>query len=173
MKFKITLFLIAFISISLNAQSKVGTVNSDYIINIMPEAKTVVTLSQAYATKLDSSFSIKVKDYKAKIADYKSKEKEMGELMKKTTQKELVALDQDIQKYQENGNKLMQLKRDELMRPLYKKLSNAIAEVAKANGYTQILTTSGNEFAYIDEKFDITELVIKKLGITVPKQTKE
>jgi len=42
--------------------------------------------------------------------------------------------------------------------------------VAKENGYTQILTITGNEFAYIDSKFDITELVLKNLGITIPKE---
>ncbi|QTD38096.1 OmpH family outer membrane protein [Polaribacter batillariae] len=173
MKFKIILFLIAFSSIVTVAQTKVGTINSDYIINIMPEAKTVVEMTQAYGAKLDSSFNVKLQDYKAKIEDYKAKEKEMGELLKKTTQKELMALDKDIQKYQKNGTALMQLKREELMRPLYKKLSDAITEVAKANGYTQILTTSGNEFAYIDEQFDITKLVITKLGIAIPKQTQE
>ena len=64
----------------------------------------------------------------------------------------------------------MGLKRDELMRPLYTMLSEAIATVAKENGYTQILTITGNEFAYIDSKFDITELVLKNLGITIPKE---
>ena len=54
------------------------------------------------------------------------------------------------------------------MRPLYTKLSDAIAIIAKAKGYTQILTLTGNEFAYIDNKFDITELVIKNLGIQIP-----
>jgi len=81
----------------------------------------------------------------------------------------LAGLEQDIKKYQKNGNTLMGLKRDELMRPLYTMLSQAIAVVAKENGYTQILTITGNEFAYIDSKFDITELVLKNLGITIPK----
>jgi outer membrane protein len=54
------------------------------------------------------------------------------------------------------------------MRPLYSKLSIAIQEVAKENGYTQVLTISGNEFVYIDEKFDITSLVMDKLGIKAP-----
>ena len=82
----------------------------------------------------------------------------------------MAGLEQDIKKYQKNGNTLMGLKRDELMRPLYTMLSEAIATVAKENGYTQILTITGNEFAYIDSKFDITELVLKNLGITIPKE---
>ena len=63
---------------------------------------------------------------------------------------------------------LMQLKQNELMRPLYKKLNDAIELVAKENKFTQILTVQGNQFAYIDEKFDITKLVMNKLGLKEP-----
>lgn len=172
MKLKITVILITFISMFSMAQTKVGTINSDYIINFMPESKIVLKLTAAYGAKLDSSFSIKLETFKVKLADYKAKEKDMGPLEKKTIQQELSELEQDIQKYQKNGNTLMGLKRDELMRPLYQKLNEATALVSKANGYTQVLTTTGNQFAYIDNKFDITGLVIKHLGITIPETAK-
>lgn len=172
MKFKIITLLIAFSSIITIAQTKVGTIDSDYILSIMPEAVTVVNMQKEYGKKLDSSFSIKVDEYKLKLEDYKAKEKGLSDLMKKVSQQELMELEKDIQKYQKNGNTLMQLKTDELMRPLYKKLNDAISEVSKANGYTQILTSTGNQFAYIDERFDITDLVIKKLGITVKQSDK-
>ncbi len=54
------------------------------------------------------------------------------------------------------------------MRPLYNKLSEAIRDVSKANNFTQVLTITGNQFAYVDDKFDITKLVIDKLGIKNP-----
>ena len=170
MKLKITVLFIALISTLTIAQTKVGTVDSDYIIGMMPESKRVVEITKSYGAKLDSTFSIRVTDFKERLEDYNLKEKDMGELEKKTIQKELAGLEQDIKKYQKNGNTLMGLKRDELMRPLYTMLSEAIATVAKENGYTQILTITGNEFAYIDSKFDITELVLKNLGITIPKE---
>ncbi|MDP5094127.1 MAG: OmpH family outer membrane protein [Polaribacter sp.] len=150
------------------AQTKLGTIDNDYIINLMPEAKIVVKMAQEYGQKLDSSFSIKMQEYQAKVDDYKKNEKEYGELMKKTLITEIQTMEQDIQKYQENGSKLMQLKQNELMRPLYKKLNDVIDLVAKENKYTQILTIQGNQFAYIDQKFDITKLVMDKLGLKEP-----
>ncbi|MFQ3181333.1 MAG: outer membrane protein [Polaribacter sp.] len=172
MKLKITIVFIAFISTISIAQTKVGTIDNEYIISIMPETKTVVKITQAYGAKLDSSFTIKVNNFKAQLEDYKLKEKDMGVLEKKTIQKELTTLEDDIKKYQKNGNTLMGLKKDELMRPLYNKLNAAIATISEENGYTQILTLAGNQFAYIDPKFDITDLVISNLGIIVaaPKQ---
>lgn len=152
----------------LYSQNKLGTIDSDYIINLMPEAKIVIKMSQNYGKKLDSSFSIKLKEYQDKVTDFKKNEKEYGELMKKTIRNEIRDDELDIQKYQQNGKKLMQLKKNELMRPLYHKLNQAIGEIAKQNGYTQILTIQGNQFAYIDEKYDITELVMKKLQLKAP-----
>lgn len=172
MKSKIIFICIAFLSTVTIAQSKVGTVDSDFIVNIMPEAQIVVDRAQKYGAKLDTSFSIKMKNFKAKVEAFKKDEKTLGALAKKTAVEEITGLETDIKKYQQNGQKLMQLKREELMRPLYKKLSIAINEVAKAESYTQILTVSGNQFAYIDENFDITNLVIKNLGITIPEPKK-
>ncbi|WP_339663044.1 OmpH family outer membrane protein [uncultured Polaribacter sp.] len=168
MKFKLTILFIAFISTLAIAQTKVGTIDSDYIISIMPETKIVMERTQDYGAKLDSSFSIKAKEYQDKVADYRKNEAEYGELMKKTLVNEIALMEQDLKKYQENGNKLMQLKQNELMRPLYNVLNEAIQFVAKENKYTQILTTTGNQFAFIDEKFDITTLVMAKLGVKEP-----
>lgn len=168
MKSKITVLFIAFISTLSIAQTKVGTINSDYIISIMPEGKIVVEKTQEYGAKLDSSFAIKAKEYQDKVDDFRKNEAEYGELMKKTLVKEITLMEKDLKKYQDNGNKLMQLKQNELMRPLYKKLNDAISFIAKENNYTQILTTTGNQFAFIDDKFDITQLVMDKLGVKAP-----
>lgn len=169
MKLKISLLFIALITSINYGQTKVGTINNDYVLNLMPEAKIVIKMSQDYGAKLDSTFSIKINEFKLKFEDYKKKEKEMGDLEKKVAQTELNKLDQEVQQYKKNGETLMTLKRDELMRPLYAKLNKVISEICKENGYSQILTTTGNQFAYIDPKYDITELVIKKLGIEIPK----
>ena len=137
----------------------------------MPETKTVMTRLGDYAKKLDSSYQIKVKEYQDKVAAFQ-KLGEVSDNFKKIKVDEIAELEQGLQTSQSNGNKLIQLKRNELMRPLYKRLREVIAEIAKANGYTQILTTTGNEFAYLDEKFDITQMVMDKLGLKIPEQKK-
>jgi outer membrane protein len=171
MKLKIITILFFCVTTSYFSQTKVGTVDSKYILALMPETRIVEQRSTAYGTKLDSSFNIKLQDFQTRVADFQKREKEMGQLEKKTYVDELTALENDIKKYQDNGRKLVQLKQNELLRPLYKKLSDAIVAIAKQEKYSQILTITGNEFAYIDEKFDITDLVIKKLGITIPEGT--
>ena len=168
MKSKIILLLVAFLSTVSIAQTKVGTIDSEYIISLMPETKIVLEKSQSYGAKLDSSFSIKVNEFQIKLKDFQDNQATLSDLMKKIKNKELAEMDADIKKYQQNGSQLLKLKQNELMRPLYTKLSEAIREVSKANKFTQVLTITGNQFAYIDDAFDITGLVMNKLGIIEP-----
>lgn len=165
MKSKILFLAVIFLSTITFSQTKLGTVNSDLIIGKMPQMKNVLRRVDNYGKKLDSTFNIKAKEYKTKVNSFKAEADIMTEADKKNRIQELQKMEQDMGQFRQNGTKMLQLQRDENMRPLYKKLSEVIKEVAKANGYTQILTTNGNQFGYIDEKFDITQLVLDKLGI--------
>jgi len=172
---KLRMLFIAFCLTSLFAtgQTKVGSIDSELIIGLMPETKEVISSLNVYAKQLDSSYQIKLKEYQGKIAAYQKLSKDVSDQFRKIKVDEIGELERSLQSNKDNGNKLIQLKRGELMRPLYKKLSDIIAEMAKAEGYTQILTSSGNEFAYIDEKFDLTLKVMNKLGIKIPEQPKK
>lgn len=156
-----------------SAQTKVGTIDSELIVGLMPETKKVLTRLSEYAKRLDSSVQIKVKEYQDKVAAYQKIEKDLAPDYKKIKVQELAELEKGLQTSQGNANKLIQLKRNELMRPLYKKLGGVIEEVSKANGYTQVLINTGNEFAYIDSAFDITQKVLDKLGIKPPEPQKK
>lgn len=168
MKSKLIVIALCFVGLFANGQTKVGTINSELIVGLMPETKKVLTLLDAYAKRLDSSYQVKVADYNAKVQAFQKLDPSLSDNFKKIKVDEITELEQDLKKSQQNGNQLINLKRDELMRPLYKILRDVIAEIAKADGYTQVLTSSGNEFAYLDETFDMTQKVMTKLGIKMP-----
>jgi len=153
-------------SISMIAQSKVGTVNVNEILSKLPELTTVETAVAAYKSGLEKTLNEKVSIYKTKLDLYKKNADTYSDITKKTMGEELYNLENDIKIFQQNGSQLTQIKQDDLLRPLYKKISDMIAIIAKEQKYTQILTVDGNEFAYADEKFDITTIVKTKLGIT-------
>ncbi|CAM1371413.1 OmpH family outer membrane protein [Tenacibaculum xiamenense] len=165
MKLKITLIVALLIASFGFSQTKVGTVDTDFVMGKMPEMKEVITRINSYGKQLDSSFQVKAKDYSAKIEAFKKIEKTLKEEDKKKKINEIAVVEQEMAKFRKNGSTLIQLRRDEFMKPLYKKLNAAIQEIAKAEGYTQILSTRGNDFAYIDDRFDITNKVMAKLGI--------
>lgn len=170
MKFKIAFLALCFVSVFTNAQTKVGTVDSEFIVGLMPETKKAMSLLGDFAKRLDSSYQVKVKEYQDKVASFQKLSADVSDTFKKLKVDEITDLENGLQKSQQNATRLAQLKRNEVMAPVYKKLGDVISEMAKAEGYTQILTTSGNEFAYIDEKHDFTQKVLDKLGIKLPEK---
>jgi len=166
MKTKFTLFItILFIGFSTHAQNKVGTVDSDYIMARMPQLKTVQERISKYGAKLDSIRKDKIAQYDAKAKAYNDAVKTLSEADKKTKYDEIAKMNQEILKFRQNASQMMQLRREEYLRPLYKKIGDVVAQVAKEKGYSQILTSNGNQFAYFDPKHDITKLVLEKMGI--------
>ncbi|MFT4575701.1 MAG: outer membrane protein [Polaribacter sp.] len=165
MKTKITLCIaVLLIGFTSNAQTKVGTVDSEYIITKMPQFNLVQERIKSYGAKLDSIHTKKIAAYDNKLKAFNDASKTLSEADKKTKYAELGDLNKNVVMFRENGTKMMQIRKDEFMIPLYKKLADVTAVIAKENGYTQILTTTGNEFAYIDSRFDITKLILDKLS---------
>ena len=121
-----------------------------------------------FSTKVLLCFKVWT-EVEEKITDFQNLG-DVSDKFKKIKLDEISELEQKLQQSQQNGNQLIQLKRNELLRPLYKKVGDAITVIAQADGYTQILTTSGNEFAYADEKFDLTQKVMDKLGVKLPER---
>ncbi|HBY69125.1 MAG TPA: outer membrane chaperone Skp, partial [Flavobacteriaceae bacterium] len=72
MKYLKIIFL--FICVTGFSQTKVGTVNVDYIVSKMPELETVKKQVEEYGTKLDADLQKKVQEYQAKVEAYKAGE---------------------------------------------------------------------------------------------------
>lgn len=164
MKFLNIIFLFA--TITVFSQSKVGTVDIDYILSKMPELAGVQTTVTEYGNELDVDLNAKVKSFEEKLAAYKKVEKTIDEATKKAKQEELIALESEIKKFQQNGTQLINIKQDEALRPLYQKIADALERVVKAQGYTQVLQIN-QDVVYSDPNYDVTIAVLKDLGITV------
>ncbi len=106
MKFlKIAVF---FITLSTFAQGKVGAVDVEYIISKMPELTSVQTELETYGKQLDIDLNKKIDEYKKLADEYQKGEASFTAEQKKEKQTALVNLDADIQKFQQNGKKLME-----------------------------------------------------------------
>ncbi len=159
-----TLFLLI---TSFGFAQKLGTIDSQLILSKMPELKDVQKGVQDYNLELEKQVGPNITAYQALLKEYQSKEASYTEALKKQMQDSILRTEASLQRVRQNGAKLIQLKNDELMRPLYQKMGNAIKQVVQEQGYTQILTLEGNSFAYVDPQYDITQLVMNKLGIKV------
>lgn len=162
----ITLLFMLFAVNTFAQETKVGTIDVDFILSKMPEIKGVDQQVQDYKKGLETELQRKIDDFQQKVSDYKAEEANLTINQKKLRQDSLVTLESDINKFQQNGNQLILLKQEEFMQPLYTTVGNALEKIAQAGGYTQVLLRD-NSVVYVDNRFDLTLTVLKELGIEV------
>lgn len=157
-------------SVNLQAQTKVGTIDAEFILAQMPEAKTVEEEIKTYNIKLQEELQNTIKKYEEMVAAYQTNNATLTEEEKVAKESEIISVENDIKNFRQKATVLMQVRRNELTQPLYMKIDAAMKTIIEKEKYTQIFNTSINGMAYADEKFDITDAVLAKLGIELPKE---
>lgn len=150
---------------------KLGYADTDYILAQLPDAKKVDTELKAHAAQLEAQLKAKADDYEKKLKDFQANAGKWIDAVVKDKENELRQLQAAFQKFQQDAETSFQKKQQDLMAPLYEKVGNAIAEVSKENGYSFVITLNatgggGNVLLYKDPQFDVSPLVLKKLGVT-------
>lgn len=164
------LLSLLFVFSAVSAQeSKVGTIDIDYILSLMPELTEVQEQVKAYQTELSDGYSEKLAQYEKALKDYRDNESLLTLMQKKSKEDSLVVMQNELGQYQQNGNQLLALRQEDFMQPLYTKVGQSLERVAEAGGYTQVLLRDNN-VVYIDNRFDLTLAVLKDLGIEVPEE---
>lgn len=161
---------VIFSSHLVQAQTKVGTIDADFILQQMPEMAKVQEGIKEYNTQLQGDLDSTITKYENLVAAYQTNSATFTEEEKKSKETEIIGLENEIKNFRQKASVLMQMKNNELTQPLYGKIDKAMREVIAEQGYTQILNSSANGLAYSAEQYDITDAVMKKMGITVKQQ---
>lgn len=158
-----TVLCVASVSLS-NAQSKVAHINTQELIQAMPEMKAaqtqLETLSKTYQTDMQASiteYQNTAKQYDAEAATKTEEEnaKRMQELQEKQMR---------IQQFQSDAQKDLQKKEMDLLKPITEKARTAILKVARAQGFQYVLDSAQGVTILADGK-DLLNDVKKELGI--------
>lgn len=173
MKVKGLIVALAFFGFTLaNAQTqKIGYTNAEYILSLLPEAKTIEADLTAYEKQLQNQLQAKYKELQAKVSEYQANESTYNDLIKADKQNELNSMQQSLQEFQVNAENSLAKKRNDLLSPAIEKIGNAIQAVAEENGYTHVFSAGApgvDVLLYANEDSDITNLVLRKLGIDPP-----
>ena len=136
----------------------------------MPEAKQIEAEIKTHGSQLDNQMKAKYSEYEAKVKAFQAMPATTTDLVKADKAAEIQRMEESIQKFQQDAQASLQKKQGELMTPVFAKVGKAIEDVAKENGYTFIINPqlgAGSDILlYSDEKYDISDLVLKKMGIT-------
>lgn len=155
---------------------KIGYADWDYIFSQLPDYKQIETELKAHNSQLENQLKAKQAEFETKLKAYQSMPATTPEAIKADKERELAALQENFQKFQQDAQASFQKKQNDLMEPVFSKVGKAIEDVAKENGYSfiinpQLLGGGGDILLYSDDKYDISNLVLKKLGVT-PAQPK-
>ena len=160
---------LALFSFSINAQTKVGTIDADYILSQLPEMTGVNEQLQAYGQEMRNDFDSTVTRYQDLVKVYQEKQSEYSETEKKQKEEEIINLETGLKGFNQKLPLMIQMRRNELTKPLFEKINEAMLKVIEKEGFTHILHAGGNNLAFAAEQYDITNKVLKELGIT-PKE---
>jgi outer membrane protein len=158
--------------IAQNASLKIGYTDPEYILSLLPKYKEVESELRSYEKQLQSQLESKMKEYQVKLEAYQKDISTMPDIIKQDKERELIGMQNNIKEFEENAMAAMQKKQSALLDPLIQVIYKAIDQVAEENGYTYIFSSTGGNSAIIlyakNKDEDISNLVLKKLGVTPP-----
>jgi outer membrane protein len=152
-----------------NAQTKIGYIDAETLLYLMPEvAKVDSQLRQYQLDTLGREYQRLLTDYQWKDSMVKNEkpEKPLPPSIKEQYQKDLQELTQTLTNWQQIAGELNQQKQQILIAPAMRKLSDAINTVAKEKGYTHVL--SREVFIVAPDADNLIVAVAAKLKVTLP-----
>jgi outer membrane protein len=155
---------LAFISLNVSAQVKIGYISLNDLIIAMPEAKQADSALEEFKQALAQNFQ----EFQKEFADQNNLMNSRDTLKYTKSQleikkKNLQDLYLKLTSYKDEASQQFQKKQQELIEPIQQKAIKAIQDVAKENGYTCILAKEQvYAFPSADDVLAITK---RKLGI--------
>lgn len=161
--FLLTLGMTIGFGYSAQAQKKTGYINSQELLETMPEARKADSSLTKFQKELEDQLKTMAAEAKTKYDDYTAKLKTWSDAVKEVKEKELTDLQNRIQDFQQSADDKMGKKRQELFKPILDKAQKAIKDVGTEGGYDYIF--DGGQLLYAKDSENIMPAVKAKLGI--------
>ena len=150
-----------------SAQMKIGYINSESILQALPEAIDAQKSLDALVVQWEGELQRMQADWKRRFDEYDKRKLILTDQARADQERELRELDMRIvefrnKKFGQNGE-LFQ-KQNEVMKPVQNKMFKVLEEIAKADGFDYVFDRSGEVLLlYANEKHDLTERVLARM----------
>jgi outer membrane protein len=154
---------------SVSAQMKVGYINLDQVVSLMPETKKIIDtlLPKFQADSLNPQLSYYVSEFQRKDSLLtKGDTTKLTMAVKNTMRAEMEEIANIVQNWQGYAQQVMEAKRDQMLGPVYQRVYDAVKTVAKEKGYTHVLTKEA--FLIAPDTDDMLLVVAQKLKLKLP-----
>lgn len=160
--------VMAFGILSASAQTKIGYINTDELMSLMPEAATInADLSQYQQALQQQGQTLQVEADKKRDQYYIDSVK-LSPSMKEIRRDELVKLYVRLQNYDQEAQQKAQEYAQTKIAPVRTKALDAIKAVAKEKGYTYVIDDASSVLLVMPPGDDLLPAVKTKLGIKDP-----
>jgi outer membrane protein len=162
------MFLMAFGTFSLQAQTKktkVAVINTQVILQLMPEYDSASVAMQEKYAQMEQQLQMMMSELQEKQQAYKAQMDSLTPMWRSMREQEIQDLTKRTQDFQQNAQQELTDFQNKLIAKILEKITVAVKEVSKEQGYTHVIDNSQQVLLYFDESFDITDLVKKKLNL--------
>jgi outer membrane protein len=147
---------------------KFAFVNSEYILENVPEYKTAQDQLDQLSAQWQKEIEIKYADIDKMYKAYQAEQILLTEDMKKRREDEIIAKEKEVKDFQKQkfgfeGDLFK--KKQELVKPIQDKVYNAIKKIATEGGYAFIFDKSSDLIMlYANSKYDKSDEVLQAMG---------
>lgn len=146
-------------------QPKLGHINTNELLSIMPGRDSAQVKLENYAQQLEQQFTAMQTELQTKYQDYLTNEATYSELIRQSKQREITSIQERLQEFQEQAQQDLATQENQMLSPIIEAARKAIEDVAKENGYAYVFDTAGGQVLYFPPSDNIMSLVKTKLGI--------
>ena len=148
----------------LASAQKIGHVNSQEIMTLMPETKKMSEKLDSLQTSYENQLANMQEEFNKKLTEFQQQQATMTAGVKEFRQQELAEMEQRMQMFYQTIQKDLQAKQVEYLQPVQTKLLEAINKVGKAQGCTYVMDKASMLYIAPDA-LDLTSAVRAELGI--------
>lgn len=162
----ISVVLVGITSNSINAQGKIGYVDSQKIMQSLKETQSVQVKLQEEQEKMAKQFQYLQDSLANAQDDYLKNYKDnplIKENIRQSIQKGIEELAYYVQTAGQRFNEELGKKQQELMQPIFDKVKKALENVRKAEGMDYIIDSASGILLAHDTKYDLTDKAINEL----------
>jgi outer membrane protein len=152
-------------NVETSAQLKIGHINSEQLIMLMPESAQVDNELKALQGSYDQEFRAMYTEFETKGKKYESEAASMTDAVNQNRAQEMQDMQKRMQTYQQTAQQELQKKRFDLLKPILDKAQEAIDAVAKEQNLDFVMDSSKGQLLFAKDSHDILNAVKAKLNI--------
>lgn len=148
-----------------NAQSKTAHVDTQALVESMPEMKAAQSQLEKLQKTYDTAIKDMAKEFEAKVKQYGAEETTKTQEENAKRVEEVQGMERNISAYRQQALQDLQKKEVDVYQPILEKARAAIQKVARAKGFQYVLDSATGNGVILADGYDLLMDVKKELGI--------